>query len=68
MNISEKDTATFIDDFLVNIGPLAKNCNAEWNFRDDCCKTKIDTIETNIDEIIRLCKNINVNKASCIEH
>ena len=68
-NISESITASFINDFFVNIGPnLAKNCNTNWNFRGEACVNSIDDIRTNEEEIIRLCKEINVNKASCIEH
>ena len=67
--VPEKDAATFINEFFVNIGPnLAKKCNAEWNFRGNVCENKIENIETDIDEIIRLCKAINIHKASCIEH
>ena len=29
---------------------------------------RLDYIRTNIDEIIKLCKEININKSSCIEH
>ena len=28
----------------------------------------LDDIETNLDEIIKLCREININKSSCIEH
>ena len=28
----------------------------------------IDNIVTNLEEIIKICKNININKASCVEH
>ena len=67
--INEKDTASYINDFFVNIGPnLAKNCNTDWKFRGKTCKNKIDNINTDTDEVIRLCKAININKSSCIEH
>ena len=67
--IPEENTASYINDFFVNIGPnLAKECNSGWNFRGKTCVNSIDDIVTNVDEIVKLCKNINVNKASCIEH
>ena len=28
----------------------------------------MENITTNIDEIIKLCKEININKSSCVEH
>ena len=68
-HIAEESTASYINDFFVNIGPnLAKKCNTEWNFRGKNCENSINDIETDIDEIVKLCKAININKASCIEH
>ena len=67
--VKEKDTASHINDFFVDIGPnLAKNCNTDWKFRGKKCNDTIEDIVTNIDEIIKLCNGININKASCIEH
>ena len=69
VDIDEKETATYINDFFVNIGPnLAKNCNLPWKFEGILCDNDMNDIETNLEEIISLCKNININKASCIEH
>ena len=68
-DIDENNTAQFINDFFVNIGPnLAKKCDQPWRFDGNPCLNNIDFIQTNEDEIIRLCKDININKASCIEH
>ena len=67
--IESKDTASFINDFFVNIGPkLAQNFNDEWNYSGTPSINEICDIETNIDEIINLCKDININKASCVNH
>ena len=67
--IKEEDTASYINDFFVNIGPnLAKKCNTDWRFRGTDCRNRLDTITTDVNEIIRLCKSINTNKSSCIEH
>ena len=67
--IDEKDTASFINDFFVNIGlNLANKCNTKWEFRGVPCENNIEKISTNIDEVTKLCNEININKASCIEH
>ena len=67
--IDEKDTASYINDFFVNIGPnLAKHCNEAWNFQGTPSPDEISDIETDVDEVARLCKAININKASCIEN
>ena len=69
LDIDENDTARYINDFFVNIGPnLARNCNQPWRFDGKSCATNLENIITNIDEIVKLCKEININKASCIEH
>ena len=67
--IDVDDTAAYINDFFVNIGPsLAKNCNTDWEFRGETNINKIENINTSVDEVIRLCSGININKSSCIEH
>ena len=69
VDINEKDTAEYINDFFVNIGPnLAKKCDQPWRFDGEFCAQKIENIITDQDEIIKLCKEININKSSCIEH
>ena len=61
--------AQFINDFFVNIGPnLAKKCDQPWIFDGEPCAHSMDNIITDLDEIIKLCKEININKSSCIEH
>ena len=67
--IEEKDTARFINDFFVNIGPnLAKHCNEPWSYKGTHSQSEVSEIETNTEEIIKLCKDININKASCIDN
>ena len=69
IDIDENDTAQYINDFFVNIGPnLASKCDQPWRFDGNPCPNNIDSIFTDVDEIIILCKDINVNKSSCIEH
>ena len=68
-DIDEKDAAQFINDFFVNIGPnLAKKCDQPWSFNGISCAQNIENIRTNLDEIIKLCKEINIKKSSCIDH
>ena len=67
--VLENDTASFINHFFVNIGPnLAKKCTSNWNFRGSDCINNIDDISTNTNEIVKLCKNVNINKSSCVDH
>ena len=67
--INEKDTATFINDIFVNIGPnLAKKCNTPWSYEGTQSLNEINEVETSPEEIIKLCKDININKASCIDN
>ena len=66
--VPEINTASFINDFFVNIGPnLAKNCNSQWSFDGIRNLNQIDDIVTNVDEVIKLCKAINIDKSSCID-
>ena len=68
-DIKEEDTAQFINDFFVNIGPnLASKCDLPWRFDGKVCERDLENIETNLDEILKLCKEINVNKSSCVEN
>ena len=67
--IEEKDTSKFINDFFVNIGPnLAKHCNEPWSYEGTQSQNEVSEIETNFEEITKLCKDININKASCIDN
>ena len=66
--VKEEHTATFINDFFTNIGPnLAQNCNKLWEFSGNICFNKIENISTDIVEILKLCKDININKSSCVD-
>ena len=68
-DISNDETANYINNFFVNIGPnLAKKHTQEWTFDGDGTDLSLDNITTNIDEIIKLCQEININKSSCIDH
>ena len=64
-----KQTADFINDFFVNIGPnLSKNIKEAWKFNGHHTDLLLDDISTNIEEVTKLCNNININKSSCIEN
>ena len=69
LDISEENTASYINDFFVNIGPnLAKNCNQPWNFDGTPCDATLPNFETDLDEVVKLCQKININKSSCIDN
>ena len=69
LEVNDDNTAKFINDFFVNIGPnLAKNCDQPWTFDGEPCAHSMDNITTDLDKIVKLCKEININKSSCIEH
>ena len=62
-------TADFINKFFTDIGPnLAKGCQMRWEYSGHTCGDSIRNISTTTEEIIKISKNINVNKASCIDN
>ena len=67
--IMTEETADYINNFFVNIGPkLAERYDMNWDFDGTKSEVILDDIRTNLDEIIKLCREININKSSCIEH
>ena len=69
ISIDNKDTADFINDFFVIIGPkLAAKNDEVWNYNGYRTDITLNDIQTDRDEIIQLCNDININKASCIEN
>ena len=67
--IEEDKTSTYINDFFINIGPnLATKCNLPWNYTGTYNNNHLENMSTDVDEILRLCKNININKSSCINN
>ena len=66
--IKEEQTAEYIN-FCINIGPiLATKFNRPWRFTGTMNDNHLESITTNMDAITQLCKNININKASCIDN
>ena len=56
--------ADYINDFFTRIGPkLAQKCNRTWEFYGNESRNKLDIIETNPEEVLEICKQININKA-----
>ena len=67
--ILEEDAATFINEFFSNIGPnLAKKFNQEWKYKGVVSETQLENIFTNEAEIVKICKDIDVSKAACVNN
>ena len=53
--------------FFANIGPtLARNFNTPWFFEGVVNNNKIENIVTTEEEVLKYCKEIYVNKSSCV--
>ena len=67
--VQSKNTANFINDYFINIGPkLARQYDTGWDYVGPQTDKRLTDIETNLEEIIDLCKEININKSSSIEN
>ena len=67
--IEQNKTADFINDFFINIGPnLARGNEENWAFSGRGTNLVLDDMGTNVDEVTKLCNNINTNKASCVDN
>ena len=67
VEIKQEDTAEFINQYFTNIGPsLAQNFNEPWNYGGVIADRHIDSIEVNEIEILKICKEIDINKSSSI--
>ena len=68
--IQDTDIANYINDFFAHIGSkLAADFNTPWYF--DGIENNDDYIENIIvthDEVLKICREIDVNKSSCIEN
>ena len=66
--IPEVDTANYINTFFANVGQnLAAKFTMPWLFDGVVNNNKSEDIVADNDEILKLCKEIDVNKSSCIE-
>ena len=67
--IETENVADYINQFFTDIGPnLAKNCQMDWFYSGNESVGSLTDIETTKKEIIDICKNININKASCVDN
>ena len=69
--IPDSDTADYMNDLFANIGSkLAANFDKPWHSdglgNDN--NMLIDDIEVENEEVLKLCKDIDVNKSSCINN
>ena len=63
--ISESDSATFINNFFSNIGPkVTKDFDQEWHYEG----LTAEHLLGNIDEITLLCTKIDTSKAACVHN
>ena len=66
--VEVNDTADYINKFFINIGPnLAQNCTYIWNYTGTTTDQNLSDINTTPEEIIEICKLININKSSCVD-
>ena len=64
-DIELKDSAVFINTFFTNIGPkLASKQKSAWRYFGEEEPNSIEDIQTNQEEVLKLCKEIEVMKAS----
>ena len=57
--IKDENTAGFISDFFVNVGPnLAEAKNSEWRYEGITADRHLSKIILNTDEIMKFCKEI----------
>ena len=67
-DVDPLDTAGYINQFFTNIGPtLAKDYNARWKYFGDTVQDTIGGFETNLGEVEKLCKEVNIMKSSGID-
>ena len=67
--LENEEIADHINQFFTDIGPnLAKDSNMDWNYTGKMCAESLTHIETTSEEIIEICKTININKASCVNN
>ena len=67
--VGSDDTANFINAFFTGIGPkLAQQYKTPWNYEGVEANVTMGDIVTDVNEILNLCKNININKSSSVDH
>ena len=65
VRVPTQQSAAFVNKFFTNIGPeLARGHNADWSYFGKTVGPSIDRVTTNIEEVVRLVKDINTMKSS----
>ena len=66
--IESHNTTDYINRFFTNIGPkLAEKHNERWQYFGENVQEDITAFHTNIDEVKKLCREINTMKSSGID-
>ena len=47
---------------------MLKNCTKPWQYTGEICEQHLADIETTPVEVTEICKNININKSSCMDN
>ena len=69
MENNEEDIPTFINNYFSTIGPrLAESMNEPWVYHGEHPDSELPNIVTNIEEVIKLVKDIDKSKTSAIEN
>ena len=67
--VDMENTANYFNDYFTNIGPkLAQQHRKPWNYDGIEADIILGDMHTDVPEIIKLCKEININKSSSINH
>ena len=65
--IEESKTADYINDYFTSIGyNLSKDLKEPWSYTGTRAENQLLDIETNLDEITKYCKEIDIHKASSV--
>ena len=68
-NIEIEKSASFINDFFINIGPnLAEKHNEKWNYFDEKVIKSIENLEIDIGQVYASIANIDITKSSGIDN
>ena len=59
--VDTKEVSNYINQFFTNVGPnLAKAHRDEWAYHGLECQQEIEGFETDREEVLKLCKDINI--------
>ena len=67
--IEHSDVSMYINNYFATIGPkLAENINTEWEYVGTRSANKMLDMEPNVEEVMKLAKDIDTTKSSAIEY